>query len=86
MTPWLVGTKVCWLGCRRNWGMKKYSVFASFRICAATAASHLNIFARRTLTAPYMHNGVYQTLDEVLNFYNRGGLSLSLGLDLTVPT
>jgi cytochrome c peroxidase len=25
------------------------------------------------LTAPYMHNGVYKTLDSVLTFYNRGG-------------
>lgn len=25
------------------------------------------------LTAPYMHNGVYNTLDEVLDFYNNGG-------------
>ena len=25
------------------------------------------------LTAPYMHNGVYGTLEEVLDFYNRGG-------------
>lgn len=25
------------------------------------------------LTAPYMHNGVYKTLDEVLTFYNKGG-------------
>jgi len=25
------------------------------------------------LTAPYMHNGVYKTLKEVLNFYNKGG-------------
>lgn len=25
------------------------------------------------LTAPYMHNGVYKTLDSVLVFYNRGG-------------
>lgn len=25
------------------------------------------------LTAPYMHNGAYQTLDQVLDFYNRGG-------------
>ncbi|KXX71951.1 cytochrome-c peroxidase [Flammeovirga sp. SJP92] len=24
-------------------------------------------------TAPYMHNGVYETLDEVLKFYNQGG-------------
>jgi cytochrome c peroxidase len=25
------------------------------------------------LTAPYMHNGVYQNLDQVLKFYNLGG-------------
>ncbi|MGC4037670.1 MAG: cytochrome c peroxidase [Chitinophagaceae bacterium] len=25
------------------------------------------------LTAPYMHNGVYKTLDEVVDFYNKGG-------------
>tara|TARA_R110002049_G_scaffold4377_9_gene30564 strand:- start:470 stop:2329 length:1860 start_codon:yes stop_codon:yes gene_type:complete len=25
------------------------------------------------ITAPYMHNGVYETLEEVLNFYNLGG-------------
>ncbi|PRP65938.1 cytochrome-c peroxidase [Nonlabens agnitus] len=25
------------------------------------------------VTAPYMHNGVYQTLEEVVDFYNRGG-------------
>jgi cytochrome c peroxidase len=25
------------------------------------------------LTAPYMHNGVYTTLDEVMDFYNNGG-------------
>ncbi|WP_052732320.1 cytochrome-c peroxidase [Hymenobacter terrenus] len=35
------------------------------------------------LTAPYMHNGVYQTLEEVLDFYNRGG---GIGLGLAVPT
>ena len=25
------------------------------------------------LTAPYMHNGVFKTLDEVMDFYNKGG-------------
>jgi cytochrome c peroxidase len=34
-------------------------------------------------TAPYMHNGVYQTLDEVIDFYDRGG---GQGLGLAVPT
>lgn len=33
-------------------------------------------------TAPYMHNGVYQTLDEVIDFYNKGG---GAGVGLKVP-
>ena len=36
------------------------------------------------LTAPYFHNGAYQTLDEVINFYNEGGAS-GLGLAYEVP-
>ncbi|HEX8427168.1 cytochrome-c peroxidase [Hymenobacter sp.] len=34
------------------------------------------------LTAPYMHNGVYQTLEQVLDFYNKGG---GVGMGLEVP-
>jgi cytochrome c peroxidase len=34
------------------------------------------------LTAPYMHNGVYETLEQVVDFYNRGG---GVGLGLEVP-
>ena len=34
------------------------------------------------LTAPYMHNGLYQTLEEVVDFYDRGG---GLGPGLDVP-
>jgi cytochrome c peroxidase len=34
-------------------------------------------------TAPYLHNGAYQTLEEVIDFYNRGG---GAGLGLNVPT
>jgi cytochrome c peroxidase len=40
------------------------------------------------LTAPYMHNGVYKTLEEVVDFYNDGGGS-GLGFNLpnqTLPT
>ena len=33
-------------------------------------------------TAPYMHNGVYKTLEEVIDFYNDGG---GLGLGFEVP-
>jgi cytochrome c peroxidase len=40
------------------------------------------------LTAPYMHNGVFKTLEEVVDFYNEGGGS-GLGFNLpnqTLPT
>ena len=37
------------------------------------------------LTAPYMHNGVYETLGEVVDFYNRGG-GAGLGLDVPYQT
>ncbi|WP_010134139.1 cytochrome-c peroxidase [Ochrovirga pacifica] len=34
------------------------------------------------LTAPYMHNGVYNTLEEVMDFYNQGG---GAGLGFNLP-
>lgn len=37
------------------------------------------------LTAPYMHNGVYDTLEEVVDFYNRGG-GAGMGLDIPNQT
>lgn len=37
------------------------------------------------LTAPYMHNGVYKTLDEVLDFYNNGGGN-GMGMNLENQT
>ncbi len=36
-------------------------------------------------TGPYMHNGVYKTLDEVVEFYHRGG-GVGLGIDLPFQT
>ncbi|TKC06051.1 cytochrome-c peroxidase [Pedobacter frigoris] len=36
-------------------------------------------------TAPYMHNGVYKTLEEVLDFYNRGG-GTGIGIQLDNQT
>jgi cytochrome c peroxidase len=51
------------------------------------AAIHKHSFKTPTirnieLTAPYMHNGVYRTLEEVVDFYNEGG---GLGLGFDVP-
>lgn len=36
-------------------------------------------------TAPYMHNGVYRTLEEVMEFYNNGG-GVGLGIKLSNQT
>ena len=35
-----------------------------------------------SLSAPYMHNGAYKTLEDVMDFYNNGG---GKGMGLTVP-
>ncbi|PHR97963.1 MAG: cytochrome-c peroxidase [Leeuwenhoekiella sp.] len=37
------------------------------------------------VTAPYMHNGVYATLEEVMDFYNKGG-GAGFGFDLPHQT
>jgi cytochrome c peroxidase len=37
------------------------------------------------LTSPYMHNGIYKTLEEVIEFYNKGG-GQGLGLSITHQT
>lgn len=37
------------------------------------------------LTAPYMHNGAYNTLEQVMDFYNEGG-GVGLGMDIPNQT
>ena len=37
------------------------------------------------LIAPYMHNGIYKTLDEVIDFYNKGG-GQGIGINITHQT
>ena len=36
-------------------------------------------------TAPYMHNGVYTSLEEIVDFYNKGGAA-GLGIELEFQT
>ena len=57
------------------------------RIAITRRPTQRNAFKTPTLrnvelTAPYMHNGVYRTLEEVLDFYNRGG---GAGIGSDVP-
>jgi cytochrome c peroxidase len=37
------------------------------------------------ITAPYMHNGVFATLEQVIDFYNRGG-GAGIGIELPNQT
>ena len=38
------------------------------------------------ITAPYMHNGVFSTLEQVVNFYNKGGDNSDYKINnLTLP-
>ena len=37
------------------------------------------------LTAPYMHNGIYKTLDDVIDFYNKGG-GQGIGINISHQT
>jgi cytochrome c peroxidase len=53
---------------------------------------NIHLFAFKTptlrniaITAPYMHNGCYKELDEVLDFYNKGG-GAGLGFDIPHQT
>jgi cytochrome c peroxidase len=59
---------------------------------AATAHNPIYMHAFKTVgirnidkTAPYMHNGVFNTIDEVLDFYNKGG-GAGLGIDIPNQT
>ncbi len=59
----------------------------SGRFRLTRSAPHLYAFKTPSvrnvaLTAPYMHNGVYPTLDAVVDFYNRGG---GAGIGIRLP-
>ena len=57
------------------------------RITVSRVSIHKHAFKtpsvrNSAITAPYMHNGIYKTLDEVIDFYNKGG---GQGLGINVP-
>ena len=57
------------------------------RIIVSRVSIHQYAFKTSTvrnieLTAPYMHNGVYKTLDDVIDFYNKGG---GQGIGINLP-
>jgi cytochrome c peroxidase len=56
--------------------------YHSFRIDLHKFAFKTPTLRNVALTAPYMHNGVYTTLEEVVDFYNKGG---GAGMGIPVP-
>lgn len=57
------------------------------RIVVSRVQIHQHAFKTPTvrnaaLTAPYMHNGTYKTLDDVIDFYNKGG---GQGIGINLP-
>lgn len=59
--------------------------FKNFEIDQFKFAMKTSTVRNADLTAPYMHNGGFKTLDEVIEFYNRGG-GAGLGLDIPNQT
>ena len=57
--------------------------FSSFPIEFYQGAFKTPTVRNAAKTAPYMHNGAFNTLHDVLEFYNKGG---GAGLGLKVPT
>lgn len=60
------------------------------RAAVTRAAIHRHAFKTPTarnaaLTAPYMHNGVYRTLEDLVDFYDRGG-GAGIGIGLANQT
>lgn len=59
--------------------------FKNMEIDAFKFAMKTSTVRNAELTAPYMHNGGFKTLDEVIEFYNHGG-GAGLGLDIPNQT
>ncbi|WP_185731263.1 cytochrome-c peroxidase [Larkinella rosea] len=60
----------------------RYSLFALAQLKYAFKTPTVRNIAK---TAPYMHNGAFQTLEEVIDFYNEGG-GKGLGIQLDQQT
>ncbi len=64
----------------RTSNIKNYDKFDSDPGAYVSSNDEKNLYAFKTptlrniaITPPYMHNGVFKTLDEVIEFYNQGG-------------
>lgn len=84
--PPYVGSEFEVLGVPKDTAYKQLSLDKG-RFSINPASEMANAFRTGTIrnaekTAPYMHNGVFKTLDQVIDFYNAGG---GVGKGLNVP-
>ena len=62
--------------------------FAVYKLAPYKNAFKTTTLRNAALTAPYMHNGVFTSLEEVIDFYDAGG-GAGFGINLqnqTLPT
>ncbi len=59
--------------------------FAIYKIPEFQSSFKTPTVRNAALTGPYMHNGVFTTLEEVMDFYNKGG-GKGLGLEVAYQT
>jgi len=59
--------------------------YASIKVPELKHSFKIPTVRNTILTAPYMHNGVFATLSEVIDFYNQGG-GVGMGMDLPNQT
>ena len=60
---------------------KDYGRFNVFKTEARKGYFKTPSIRNISITGPYMHNGVFNTLEEVMHFYNKGG-GKGIGLDI----
>lgn len=61
------------IGLKRNGEQEDVGRFAVRKVATSRGAFKTPTLRDIELTAPYMHNGIYRTLEEVIDHYDRGG-------------
>ncbi|MBK0368820.1 cytochrome-c peroxidase [Flavobacterium agrisoli] len=74
----VIGTPADKTGLKLSPDLGRYKMYPMAQLKNAFKTPSLRNVAK---TAPYMHNGVYNTLEDVVDFYNKGG---GIGLGISV--
>lgn len=77
-----VPSKIEWSNATIDSDKGRYNIFEMEQLLHAFKTPTVR---NASLTAPYMHNGVFKTLEEVMKFYNKGG-GAGIGIELPNQT